>query len=378
MTASFPHLSEVLKILDGALKSNASMSTNYAGLLADKLEQDGQREQAMRIRERLARAPNAIAHTQDASRLSNSLPVDSESRLYTVDVSKPAKGAVLLKLSSGTMNRISEFLESVIHYDKLQALDAAMPLRLMLYGPPGTGKTQTIKWIAGELSLPLITVRCDTLIGSLLGQTSKNLRRVFEYASETPCVLFLDEFDALANARGNERDIGELQRVVISLLQNIDALEKNIVLVAASNHEQLLDRAIWRRFPFQVPLFLSDLALRTDLWKLMLGDVEIKGLDLNELAKKSEGLSGALIEQVAIDARRHAILGGTQGIDPTEIYRRLGIALALNLGKNLNDVKDEIQWLRKWDAKIFSIRELSRLYKISTRQITHLIEDKHG
>jgi len=354
------------------------MSTNYAGLLADKLEQDGQREQAMRIRERLARAPNAIAHTQDASRLSNSLPVDSESRLYTVDVSKPAKGAVLLKLSSGTMNRISEFLESVIHYDKLQALDAAMPLRLMLYGPPGTGKTQTIKWIAGELSLPLITVRCDTLIGSLLGQTSKNLRRVFEYASETPCVLFLDEFDALANARGNERDIGELQRVVISLLQNIDALEKNIVLVAASNHEQLLDRAIWRRFPFQVPLFLSDLALRTDLWKLMLGDVEIKGLDLNELAKKSEGLSGALIEQVAIDARRHAILGGTQGIDPTEIYRRLGIALALNLGKNLNDVKDEIQWLRKWDAKIFSIRELSRLYKISTRQITHLIEDKHG
>ncbi|MDH6503067.1 anti-phage ATPase IteA [Polynucleobacter sphagniphilus] len=378
MTASFPHLSEVLKILDGALKSNASMSTNYAGLLADKLEQDGQREQAMRIRERLARAPNAIAHTQDASRLSNSLPVDSESRLYTVDVSKPAKGAVLLKLSSGTMNRISEFLESVIHYDKLQALDAAMPLRLMLYGPPGTGKTQTIKWIAGELSLPLITVRCDTLIGSLLGQTSKNLRRVFEYASETPCVLFLDEFDALANARGNERDIGELQRVVISLLQNIDALEKNIVLVAASNHEQLLDRAIWRRFPFQVPLFLPDLALRTDLWKLMLGDVEIKGLDLNELAKKSEGLSGALIEQVAIDARRHAILGGTQGIDPTEIYRRLGIALALNLGKNLNDVKDEIQWLRKWDAKIFSIRELSRLYKISTRQITHLIEDKHG
>lgn len=378
MTASFPHLSEVLKILDGALKSNASMSTNYAGLLADKLEQDGQREQAMRIRERLARAPNAIAHTQDASRLNNGLPVDSESRLYTVDVSKPAKGAVLLKLSSGTMNRISEFLESVIHYDKLQALDAAMPLRLMLYGPPGTGKTQTIKWIAGELSLPLITVRCDTLIGSLLGQTSKNLRRVFEYASETPCILFLDEFDALANARGNERDIGELQRVVISLLQNIDALEKNIVLVAASNHEQLLDRAIWRRFPFQVPLFLPDVGLRADLWKLMLGDVEIKGLDLNELAKKSEGLSGALIEQAAIDARRHAILSGTQGIDPAEIYRRLGIALALNLGKNLNDVKDEIQWLRKWDAKIFSIRELSRLYKISTRQITHLIEDKHG
>ena len=91
-----------------------------------------------------------------------------------------------------------------------------------------------------------------------MGQTSKNLRRVFEYASDRPCVLFLDELDALANSRGNEKDIGELQRVVISLLQNIDALENNVILLAASNHEKLLDRAIWRRFPFQIPLPLPD------------------------------------------------------------------------------------------------------------------------
>src|SRR5438477_8302827 len=123
-----------------------------------------------------------------------------------------------------------------------------MPSRMLIHGPPGTGKTQTARWITGQLSLPLLTVRCDTLVSSLLGQTSKNLRRVFEHAVQRPCVLFLDEFDALASARGNERDVGELQRVVISLLQNVDALPDNTILIAATNHEQLLDPAVWRRF----------------------------------------------------------------------------------------------------------------------------------
>ncbi len=374
MTVSFPHLSEVLKILDGALKSNASMSTNYAGLLADKLEQDGYREQAMRIRERLARAPSAIAHAQDSSRNASGLPIDSESKLYTVDLSQAEKGSVMLKLPTASMSRVAEFVNSVIHFDKLQSYSAALPLRLMLYGPPGTGKTQTAKWIASELSLPLLTVRCDTLISSLLGQTSKNLRRVFEYASDRPCVLFLDEFDALANSRGNEKDIGELQRVVISLLQNIDALENNVILLAASNHEKLLDRAIWRRFPFQIPLPLPDAALRHELWTSMLGSEVIKGLDMELLVAKSEGISGALIEQVVMDAKRHAILSGDISINHTELFRRLAITLALNSGIDLTNTNDEVQWLRKWDSKLFSIRELSRLYNSSTRKITQLIE----
>ena len=268
---AFSHLSEVLKILDGALKSNATMSTNYAGLLADKLEQDGEREQAIRIRERLARAPTAIAHAQDASRMAFGLPIDSESRLDTVDISQPVKGTVSLFLPSGTSKRINDFLQTVDHYDKLHSVGAAMPLRMIIYGQPGTGKTQTARWIAAELELPLLTVRCDTLISSLLGQTSKNLRRVFDYVEQRPCVLFLDEFDALASARGNDRDVGELQRVVIALLQNIDALSDNTILLAASNHEKLLDPAIWRRFPFQVPLPPPDATLRHEMWSAMLG-----------------------------------------------------------------------------------------------------------
>jgi SpoVK/Ycf46/Vps4 family AAA+-type ATPase len=375
---AFPHLSEVLKILDGALKSNATMSTNYAGLLADKLEQDGERETAGRIRERLARAPSAVAHTQDASRLSAGLPVDQESRLDTVDVSVPAKGEVALHLPGGTTNRIAEFLQSVLHYDRLHAAQAALPLRLLLYGLPGTGKTQTARWIAGELGLPLLTVRCDTLISSLLGQTSKNLRRVFDYVEQRPCVLFLDEFDALASARGNERDVGELQRVVIALLQNIDALSENTIVLAASNHERLLDPAVWRRFPFQLPLPLPDYEMRVSMWKAMLGSFAPENLDLSTVSNKSESASGALIELVVMDAKRKAILSGYQHVDEGELFRRLALAMALAEGQTLASIASEITWLRQWDAKIFSIRELARLYNVSTRQINHLIQGNHG
>lgn len=375
---AFSHLSEVLKILDGALKSNATMSTNYAGLLADKLEQDGEREQAIRIRERLARAPTAIAYAQDASRLAIGLPIDSESRLDTVDISHPAKGTVPLYLPSGTSKRIDDFLQTIDHYDKLHSAGAAMPLRMIIYGQPGTGKTQTARWIAAELELPLLTVRCDTLISSLLGQTSKNLRRVFDYVEQRPCVLFLDEFDALASARGNERDVGELQRVVIALLQNIDALSDNTILLAASNHEKLLDPAIWRRFPFQVPLPTPDATLRHEMWSAMLGDFATSEIDWGALIQKSVGISGALIEQVAIDTKRHAVLNGLAHADEGELFRRLALALALSQGLTLASIGDEIQWLRQWDNKIFSIRELARLYNVSTRQINHFTQGNHG
>jgi ATP-dependent 26S proteasome regulatory subunit len=375
---SFPHLSEILKILDGALRSNATMSTNYAGLLADKLEQDGEREIAVRIRERLARAPTAVAHAQDATGLIGRLPVDSESRLDTLDISTPPKGSVHLCLPGGTARRIDEFLQCVVHYDRLSAARAAMPLRMLLYGAPGTGKTQTARWIASELGLPLLTARCDTLVSSLLGQTSKNLRRIFDYVEQRPCVLFLDEFDALASARGNDRDIGELQRVVIALLQNIDALSENTILLAASNHEKLLDPAVWRRFPFQLPLPLPDAVLRREMWESMLGNYAPEAIDWNTLTCKSVGASGALIEQVSLDARRHAVLDGRASADNGELFRRLALSLSLAKGHSLASLSDEICCLRHWDSKIFSLRELARLYNVSTRQINHFIEGDHG
>ncbi len=374
-TSRFPvdHLSEILKIIDGALKANQSMSANYAGLLADKLEAEGSRREARLIRERLARVPGAMATLQGGSG-GPPLPVDSDSRLNTVDLSRPSLEANQVILPSGIESRLQGFLEGIRKHAELLAANISIPHRLILDGPPGTGKTQTTRWIASSLGLPLLTVRCDTLVSSLLGQTSKNLRRVFEYAQEFPCVLFLDEFDALATARGNERDVGELQRVVISLLQNMDALPDDTILIAATNHAHLLDSAVWRRFGTRVAMPLPETELRRKLWSHYLQGYLPERMDLAEIAARSAGMSGGAIEQVCLDVKRSAVLLGRAEVDEMELFRRLGLTLAMQQGHALGDKEDEIRWLRSWYPKYFSLRILSALYNTSQRQIRNALE----
>ncbi|CAB3643376.1 anti-phage ATPase IteA [Achromobacter dolens] len=373
-------MSEVVKILEGALRANASMAANYAGLLADKLEAAGERRQASLIRERLARAPLAVASAQDGSLQATlgTLPVDGESRLHTVDISMPHLDGLHLLLPDAIERRLQEFVDGVEHHEQLVQAGAALPSRILIYGPPGTGKTQTARWIAARLKLQLLTVRCDTLVSSLLGQTSRNLRRVMDYAQQRPCVLFLDEFDALAGARGNERDIGELQRVVIALLQNIDALPDETILVAATNHEALLDPAVWRRFSFRVPMPFPDIRLRAQLWAKFLGDYSPSTISFEDLATLSESASGALIEQVCLDAKRSAVISGCQQVDKTELLRRLGLALALNSGTVLSTNDAEIHWLRVWDPHSFPLRDLARIYNVSVRHVSNVLKREHS
>ena len=370
-------LSEVLKIIEGATKANASMASSYATLLADKLEQGGEIKQARMVRERLQRAPQALASAQRAAGgiSPGALPVDTESRLNTVDVSYPSALDDQLVLPAAIKIRVEEFIINVERYDEFLRADAALPSRMLIYGAPGTGKTMLARTVAGRLGRPLLTVRCDTLMSSMLGQTSKNLRQVFEFATQMPCVLLLDEFDALATARGNERDIGELQRVVISLLQIIDGLSDELVLIASTNHEQLLDPAVWRRFSFRIPMPLPDLQQREEIWKARLHAMLRPGADMSDVAKKSQGLTGAIIEQVCLDSRRDAVIEGEQYIIIPKLYRRLYLAHALQSGEKLVSIEDEIRWLREKDKKIFSIRALAVLYKYSTRLIGNILKE---
>ncbi|MBK9442173.1 MAG: ATP-binding protein [Comamonadaceae bacterium] len=356
------------------------MATNYAGLLADKLEEDGERQQARLIRERLARAPIAIASAQGAGHGVHfgQLPTDNDSRLNTVDITQPLLESTDVLLPDAIQARLMEFIQCVEHHDELQRVGAALANRLLIYGPPGTGKTQTARWIAARLKLPLLTVRCDTLVNSLLGQTSRNLRRVFDYAQQSPCVLFLDEFDALAGARGNERDIGELQRVVIALLQNIDALPDSTILVASTNHEQLLDPAIDRRFAFHIPMPLPDTTLREALWRKKLGAFAPDDLDWSDLAALSSGATGATIEHVSLDAKRTAVLSGQARADTLIVLRRLGLTLALSQGERLSTTEQEIRWLREWAPAHFTIRALASQYDLSLRRVTGIINETPG
>ena len=181
--------------------------------------------------------------------------------------------------------------------------------RVLLIGPPGNGKTTLAECIAEALALPLFAVRYELMIGKYLGETAERLKRLFDYVRTTPCVLFFDEFDVLGKERGDVHETGEIKRVVSSLLLQIDDLPSYAVVMAATNHSELLDRAVWRRFQVRMKLpkptrkqmaaFITTCLSRLD---------EPAGLKAETLAKRLEPVSYSEAEQFCIGLLRRQVL----------------------------------------------------------------------
>jgi SpoVK/Ycf46/Vps4 family AAA+-type ATPase len=143
--------------------------------------------------------------------------------------------------------------------DLLRAQGMQPRHRVLLSGPPGNGKTSLAEAIAEAIAVPLLTVRYDALVGAYLGETNARLARLFEYVRTTPCVLFFDEFDSVGKERGDIHETGEIKRVVSFLLMQLDQLPSYVVVVAATNHAELLDRAVWRRFQLRIDMPLPSI-----------------------------------------------------------------------------------------------------------------------
>lgn len=182
---------------------------------------------------------------------------------------------------------------------------------VLLTGAPGVGKTMTATYLAHVLGLPLLTLDLAAVVSRYLGQTGQNLRQALEVARARPCVLLLDEFDALAKRRDDPADVGELKRIVNVLLLELERWPAGGVLVAATNHPELLDRAIWRRFERKIELGLPDAAAREAILVREVGrtrlpaDVKVVRL----FAVAAEGLSGSDLVTHARAAARAAVLG---------------------------------------------------------------------
>jgi hypothetical protein len=205
-----PFLSEIFKIVEGALRLDSTKVRNYAQLLAEKLDANGDQPSARRLRRMLEEPGNQLRPLRmEQTALP---PVDGESRFPLLERvnSRGWEASVVLTDMQAAM--VGEFVDIVKHRAALDDLGLGGTPSLLLYGPPGCGKTHLAVDIARRLDLPIFVARLDGLISSFLGSTAKNIRAIFEFAARTPCILFLDEFDAIAKVRDDQQELGTKTR----------------------------------------------------------------------------------------------------------------------------------------------------------------------
>lgn len=221
--------------------------------------------------------------------------------------------------SPETQAQITRILEE--HRQRLRLAEHGFrpKSRLLLWGPPGCGKSLTARFLAQQLGMPLGVLRLSAAVSYYLGETSVRLQQAFDTAAATPMVLFFDEIDAVAKNRDDSNDIGELKRVVNSLLQAMDGFSSTrSILVAASNHQHLLDDAAWRRFDAIIHFPLPAAEERSKLLGRLLNGVRVSG-PLTAAVRASKGLSFADIEKAVIEAVKTMILSDSSEINTHDV-----------------------------------------------------------
>jgi len=235
------------------------------------------------------------------------LPVDLESRLQLLRVEE----APVLEVEPVWEDAVRRSLEQIIserRRDEELFKQGLTPTRTIIFtGPPGVGKTLAARWIARELHRPLLTLDLSAVMSSFLGRTGTNVRHVLDYAKSVHGVLLLDELDAIAKRRDDSTDVGELKRLVTVLLQEIDDWPADGLLIAATNHSDLLDPAVWRRFEMRVEFPMPTDATVRKAVETFMGPTKAADAWTDVLAVALKGMSYSDIEREVMQARRAAV-----------------------------------------------------------------------
>lgn len=229
-----------------------------------------------------------------------------------------------LVLSDENVDRLHRVVLEQRQRDKLGAHGLVPRHKLLLVGPPGTGKTMTARALAGELHLPLFIVRLDGLITKFMGETAAKLRLVFDAISETRGVYLFDEFDALGAQRATDNDVGEIRRVLNSFLQFLEADGTDSLIIGATNHSEILDKALFRRFDDVISYDLPKPEAIRRVIENRLAAFNTDELDWAAVLAVSEGLSQADITRACLEAAKTAVLSDTEQVSSTNLLDAIG------------------------------------------------------
>ena len=260
--------------------------------------------------------------SQQAARenlLSIAQPQGEAADLLSVRQSGARLSDLILDEAAGT--HVRRVLHEQRHLDKLKSHGLRPRQTLLLTGPPGCGKTLTASAIAGELGLPLFIVRLESLMTRYLGETASKLRLIFDAVEKTRAVYLFDEFDSIGIARGSENDVGEMRRVLNSFLVFVENHRGNSVIIAATNHGHLLDRALYRRFDDLIELGMPSAELAERTLRERLAGQKAPRLAYAKLATAAEGLSYAEITRVCEEAIKDMLLHDKKSLTTDEVLR---------------------------------------------------------
>lgn len=294
-------------LLISLVRAGATGDREMLKSTADALVAEERAQNHHILADRLERALSAVPVTPPALTTAASLTGAGKDAILEIE---PRTQMSLLLLPLPVQEGGRQLVEEHVRADVLRASGYEPRHRVLLSGPPGNGKTSFAESIAEALALPFFVVRYDALIGSYLGETNARLRKLFDYVRTRPSVLFFDEFDAIGKERGDTHETGEIKRVVSFLLMQLDQLPSYVIVIAATNHAELLDRAVWRRFQLRLGLPAPD---KTQI-EVFLGRVMAQWPDQPRLSPRSLGAKlGCVSYAEAIDfcqaVRRRQILG---------------------------------------------------------------------
>jgi SpoVK/Ycf46/Vps4 family AAA+-type ATPase len=295
----------------------------------------GNHQLLARTAEAMISDERARGHTVLASRLESALQKrrEVEATLPTstngaVNVERltfqfqPERSLSALTLADDTRASLQQLLEEHQRSDLLRSFGLEPRHRVLLVGPPGNGKTSIAECLAYELAVPLIVVRYEGIIGSYLGETASRVSALFEYVRTRRCVLFFDEFDTISKERADPMELGEVKRVVSSLLLQIDRLPSYVLAVAATNHDELLDKAVWRRFEMRIHLPMPNASQRFKFVSERLSEAEPPAaISRQAVSRFLKDLSFAELENFTLDVRRRLVLEGPS-VDSRGVVQR--------------------------------------------------------
>lgn len=281
-----------------------------------------------------AKAPRSTAPLRKAVRRpappSQPLPVDDESQLSLLKVFKDGPDRDRPLLSAELEESLGQLIQERRQADRLASMGLVPTRSAIFVGQPGVGKTLTARWLASQLGVELYVLDLTAVMSSLLGRSGNNLRMALDFAKRTPCVLLLDEIDAIAKRRSDDADVGELKRLVTVILQEVDEWPSTGLLVAATNHPELIDPALWRRFDLVVEFKLPELHVVKAAIKRFLGpDYALFGRWLDILTFAFSGESFSDIERDIQRFRRAVALGTASDAELIEEFIK-SRALTLN------------------------------------------------